>query len=106
MCEERPYNKFGKVLLAALGSMTQVEVAHFLHVSPVAVNKWVNGVSRPQPVNLGHLCAIFGLSLEYLAILAGYDIRDIDVMEKIEGAYRDRLVLRGEQEAGYESVET
>jgi len=104
---ERPFKPLGDALLKALGNdITQTELAQLLHVSPVAVNKWINGVSRPQPAHLGHLCAIFGLSPKSLARLAGYDIHDRRVMEKIEGTYRDRLVLRGELEAGYVFLNT
>src|SRR5262245_24569982 len=105
MSKQRSYKTLGACLLAGFGNMAQAEVAHLLHVSPAAVSKWVNGVSRPQATNVGHLCAIFGLSLERIALLANYDIYDPDVMDKIEGTYRDRLMLVGRREAEYENVE-
>jgi hypothetical protein len=87
----RMYKELGGVLLVALGNRPQIWLAQRLFVSQVAVTHWLSGRSRPEPGRLGAIAALFDLSPNYLAWLAGYDYDcNPEAWEKVIRAYQDK----------------
>jgi transcriptional regulator with XRE-family HTH domain len=100
----------GDVLLKALGKTeTQISLARRLYVSQVGVHNWLSGKRRPLPGIRGQLAALFDLSLNELAHLAGYDC-DPDALDKVLNAYSDthaifqQHVYRCNSGGDYESI--
>jgi transcriptional regulator with XRE-family HTH domain len=103
---EHTYKQLGDVLLTAFGnSETQQSLARRLYVSQVAVHNWLSGKRRPLPGILGQLAALFDISPDDLAQLAGYDC-DPDALDKVLNAYHDRLCFfdKHNNRGSYESI--
>lgn len=92
LSSSQPFKELGDVLQRAFGNReAQICLARRLFVSQVAVHNWLSGKRRPRPGHLGQLAAIYDLSPEYLAQLAGYDYDcDPEAFDKVLNAYNDR----------------
>ena len=88
---QKKYNKLRDVLLVAFGEEKQATIARKFYVSQPAVQKWESGDGRPSPANVGLIAAIYNLSPEYLASLAGYG-EDVSpsAFDKVMNSYNDR----------------
>lgn len=115
------YPELKKILLSAISSTRQQEVAEWCGVSQAAVSLWINGKKKPKPYHLLALASLFHLDPSALALAVHYSASDIerlqsnsyegivfqDLMEKIalDLNLTHRLLVRGDPDLAIEHGE-